>query len=46
VRITLPPRFPAVVVSVDGIPVDASRQGRELTINFPAGNHTFSIQRK
>jgi hypothetical protein len=45
-RITLPPRFPAAVVSVDGTPVDASRQGRELTINFPAGNHTFSIQRK
>jgi hypothetical protein len=45
-RITLPPRFSSAVLSVDGTPVDASRQGRELTVNFPAGNHTFSIQRK
>jgi len=44
--ITLPPRFPAAVASIDGAPAEVSRQGPELTINFPAGNHTFSIQPK
>ena len=45
-HITLPPHFPAAVVSVDGAPVNASRQGRLLTLNLPAGNHTFTIQPK
>ena len=43
-HITLPSRYPAVVVSVDGTPARASQQGRALTLNFPAGNHTFRIQ--
>jgi hypothetical protein len=43
-RITLPPRFPSAVASIDGTPVEASRQGREMTVNFPAGNHTFTVQ--
>src|SRR5437773_7727882 len=38
-HITLPSRYSGAVVSVDGTPVDASRQGREMTINLPAGNH-------
>src|SRR5207249_1206646 len=45
-HITLPSRYSAAVVSVDGTPVDASRQGREMTINLPAGNHTFIIKPK
>ena len=45
-RITLPPRFPDAILSLDGNPSEASRQGREMTVNLPAGNHTFTIQPK
>src|SRR5207248_10596520 len=43
-RITLPPQFAKAAVSVDGASVNASRQGLELTVDLPGGNHTFTLQ--
>lgn len=46
VLLALPENYGEAVVTVDGKPVTAVRQGRELKLDLPAGAHVFTVQRK
>ncbi len=45
VVVTLPPRFGAATMLVDGHPATVTRDGQRLTMALPAGGHVLSIRR-
>ncbi len=46
VVLTLPEDYGEALVTVDGKEVAATREGRALTLNLPAGKHEFAMQAK
>lgn len=44
--LTLPENFGEALVTVDGKQVSPPRQGRELTLDLPAGAHVFTVQKR
>jgi hypothetical protein len=44
--LTLSGNYGDALVTVDSKPVSPPRQGRELTLDLPAGTHVFTVQKK
>jgi hypothetical protein len=42
--VTLPPGYPNVNVAIDGRTIEAKREGRELVVPLPAGEHRWEIR--